>query len=292
METQATESPHLPEHHHTSLPAKPKLKLNKYLIAIIILAILFAIFFYFKPHGEVKAPEITEKEQPLLNETPEIPEIPVGELLDVSVVNVILPTSTAIKSPFSFSFDINNTMNKSIDEASLNVKLDDAVVYSKAVEDLAVNTTANFGFTFLSGDEFYPEPGEHTVTILLNGHSIYEKDFTMTERTIAPNLEVRTFSSAPVTGIKADEEVTLTAYVRNVGSADATNASVKFYVNGNLIDTQTADIAQQITTPFKVTWTPTEAGDYALKVTVDIANDPYLDNNEYSMNVTVGNSTG
>ncbi len=298
METQATEPPqpphHKPEYEISSpIKTKPKPKLNKYIVAIIILAIIVALFFYFKPAAQEKQLEIPEEnETGALPEVTELPEeIPLGEFLNVSIIDVVLPTSTAIGSPFSASFTINNTGNVTIDNAVAYAKIDNVVVYTKQFTDLAVNKSETFGFTFLSTDEFYPAVGEHTLEILVNGHSMKTRDFEVVERIIAPDLEVRSFSSTPVTNIKTGDNVTLTAYVRNVGSLDATNATVKFFVNGNLLAEQAADIAQQITLPFKTGWIPTEAGDYTLKVAAYASGDVYTDNNEYATNITVMNST-
>jgi subtilase family serine protease len=143
----------------------------------------------------------------------------------------------------------------------------------------------------LPTDTNYPKAGSHTLFIFADGHAIYSKDFTVIERIIAPNLEVRSFSTAPVTNVHIGANVTLTAYIRNVGLADASNSTVRFYVNEELLKELPADIAQQITTPFKASWTPTAAGDYILKVVAYASGDVYTDNNEYSMNITVTNST-
>ncbi len=299
METQATE-PSQPPHHQpeyeisSPIKTKPKPKFNKYIAAIIILAIIVALFFYFKPAAQEKQLEIPEEnETGALPEVTELPEeIPLGEFLNVSIIDVVLPTSTAIGSPFSAAFTINNTGNVTIDNAITYAKIDNVAVYTKQFTNLIVNKSETFGFTFLPADEFYPAVGEHTLEILVNGHSMKTKDFEVVERIIAPDLEIRSMSTTPVTNIKTGDNVTLTAYVRNVGSLDAINATVKFFVNGNLLEEMPADIAQQITLPFKTGWVPTEAGNYTLKVAAYASGDVYTDNNEYAMNVTVGNSTG
>ena len=286
METQAAEAIQ-PAHQPNPII---KAKFNKYITIILILAIIVALLFYFKPLPH-KAAEVQETEI-LPNET-ESPEVlPIGELVDVEVVNLQIPASLGFGNTFSASFVINNTlMNDTIKDAAVNVKIDDAVVYEDAIKDLAVNKSDTFGFTFVSKDEFYPVIGEHTLEISVNGHSMKTKDFEVTERLIAPNLEIRSLSTAPSTKIEINDNVTLTAYVRNVGSLDAANSTIRFYVDDVLLKEESADIAQQITTPFKTYWTPTEAGDYIVKVAAYASGDVYTDNNEYAMNITVLNST-
>ena len=265
-----------------------KAKFNKYIAIILILAIIVALLFYFKPLPH-KAAEVQENEKILPNETEKLPEaLPIGELVDVDVVNLQIPASLGFGNAFSASFVINNTlMNDTIKDAAVNVKIDDAVVYEDAIKDLAVNKSDTFGFTFVSKDEFYPVIGEHTLEIFVNGYSVKTKDFEVTERLIAPNLEIRSLSTAPSTKIEINDNVTLIAYVRNVGSLDAANATIRFYVGDVLLKEESADIAQQITTPFKTYWTPIEADDYTLKVAAYASGDVYTDNNEYAMNITV-----
>jgi hypothetical protein len=211
---------------------------------------------------------------------------------DVVVWGLKMPTSLAFSNPLSVSFSINNTGNVSIDDVLFTAKLDNVAVYASQVTDFAANATKTLGFTLMSDDKNYPQAGTHTLKIFAGNKAVYETNFDVTARLIAPNLEVRSFSTTPVTNIHIGDNVTLTAYVRDVGLADANNSTITFYVNDVLLKQETASIAQQITTPFKAYWIPAEIGNYVVKVLASVSGDVYTDNNEYSMNITVMNSTG
>ncbi len=294
METQAIEpsippSEHIPTHHE--VPHKPQPKFNKYLAIIVILAIIVTLLFYFNPLPHKLAEEVPENiTHPAGNNTleAELPEF-TG---NVSVLELNIPASLALGSPLSVSFNVSNAGNTSIDDVLFTAKLDDVSVYASQITDFAVNATNMLGFTFTSTDKNYPAAGPHTLKIFAGNKRLYSNDFDVVERLIAPNLEVRSFSTTPVTNIHIGDDVTLTAYIRDVGLADSDNSTIRFYVNGELLKEESAAIAQQITTPFKATWAPTAAGDYMLKVVAYASGDVYTDNNEYAMTITVENSTG
>jgi hypothetical protein len=278
------------EHNHKSNdPNKNKLKINKYFISILILAIIATLFFYFKPISETNEIKILNETSPeqLQNISEEKERL--LEIEGIKVINTVIPESLSYGNPFSFSFSLNNTKNETTN-FKIKVKLDEEIVYTKDAE-LKANTTEDFGFTLLQKEENYPKAGEHEIIVLANDNIIYKTKFKIIEKNLVPNLEIKSFSITPTTNVKIDDLVTLNAYIRNVGSLDAKNATIKFFVDGNLLDSQTADIAQQVTIPFKTIWNPKEAHNYILKVVAEIANDPYPENNEYILNVSVSNST-
>jgi hypothetical protein len=292
METQATE-PSIPPTEH--IPTHPvhtgsKPKLNKYIAIIVVLAIIVALIFYLKPLTHKEAQEQPSIQPPTENITPEIKPVQL-ESSSLLVWNVEIPTSTAAGNPLSIFFLLNNSGNASVKETTITAKIDETDVYTKQLADFAANATETLGVTLMPADTTYPKAGDHTLFIFADGRAIYSKDFTVIERIIAPNLEVRSFSTTPVTNVHIGTNVTLTAYIRNVGLADATNSTIRFYVNDELLKELPADIAQQITTPYKAIWIPAEAGDYVVKVAAYASGDVYTDNNEYSMNITVTNST-
>lgn len=292
METQATE-PSQPAEHH---PPRAKFKINKYFAAIIILAIITAAVFYLMPAAKHPATQniIGNETPPALqvNNTNITPEAPMPELNVTGLVlwNLKVPESLNDGTPLAVSFNVNNTGSENITSALVTAKIDDFEIYSYALSNFEVNASQTLGFTLLKKDANYPAAGKHTLNIFVNGNLSMTDTFEITTTTFAPDMEIRSFLVRPEF-VNIGQNATLIAYVRNIGNMDAQNASIRFFANEVLLSEQPIVLPLQTTQTLNASWIPSQTGTYTLKVIAYASGEVYTKNNEYSFNVTVGNST-
>jgi len=303
METHATEHSQPPHHHkpnyEISSPIKttPKLKFNKYIAAIIILAVIAAAIFYLMPTAKHPSQNIAGNETPQapqlnnINITPkQMPALEFNATPGLFIWGLVIPESINDGTPLAVSFIVNNTGSENISSASITANIDNSEIYNYKLINFEVNATQTLGFTLLKKDANYPATGKHTLNIFVNGNLSITDTFEITTWTFAPDLEIRSFLTRPEF-VNIGQNVTIITYVRNIGNMDAQNASIKFFVTDALLSEQPIVLPLQTTQTLHAYWTPSQIGIYTLKVVAYSSGEVYTKNNEFSINVTVMNST-